>query len=203
MYPLNSEALWFDDKRNIIYTFGGDNSDIEDYVSLSDTMWGFTPNDKGGGGWAEVLGPVGHKPFPSDLHGTTSGMFIGDDNDGYYLGGYISKTTTLNGPDNFYNNTGLLKFNFESLTITNSSGPDLMFDFGALVNVPIYDPNGVLLAFGGLNDQKSEIGFNNINIFDKKDHKWYSQTAEGDIPQPRSLFCAVGAHGKEGTSFEM
>lgn len=173
------------------------------YQDVSDSMLGFTLDGKGGGEWTEVLGLVGKKPFPSDIHSPSRGMYTGDINDGYYLGGYISSLTTPNGPDLFYNNTGMLRMHFENLTITNSSGPDVLFDFGALVDVPIYGSNGVLLGLGGTNDQDGSIGFNTINVFDKKEYKWYSQIAEGAFPTPREFFCAVGVYGKGRTSFEM
>ena len=174
-----------------------------EYKDVSDSIRGFTPDGNGSGEWTEVLGPVGKKPFPSDILSPTYGMYIGDGNDGYYLDGWISSSTTPNGPDDYYSNPGLLRINFESLTITNSSGPDLFFDYGALVDVPIYGSNGVLLALGGRNERKNVIGLNIINVFDKKEYKWYSQIAEGEIPPPRDLFCAVGVYEKERTSFEM
>lgn len=160
LYSLRREALWFDDKRNIIYSFGGSNLDME-YKRLLDSIQGFTPNGKGGGDWKELLGAVGNKPFPSDIHGTTAGMFAGDAIDGCYLGGFISSYTSPLAPNQRYNNTGLLRFNFESLTMTNSSGPESPIDHGVLLNVPIYGSSGVLLAFGGTNDQYI-VGFNNI-----------------------------------------
>ena len=174
-----------------------------EYKSVIDSMRGFTPNGKGGGEWAEVLGPVGKKPFPFDILSPTSGKYTGDIKNGYYLDGWISDSSSPNAPHDWYYNTGLLKINFENLTITNSSRPDLFFNTGVLVDVPIYGPNGVLLALGGTNRQEQNIGLNSINVFDKKEDKWYSQIAEGEIPLPRGCFCAVGVYGRERTSFEM
>lgn len=204
LFSLSSEALWFDDKRNVIYSFGGDNLDMY-YKNLFDLIQSFTLDGKGSGEWIETVGRVGKTPFPSDIHSPSSGMFTNDVDDAYYLGGWISFGKTSFGPGDHHNNTDLLKFNFESLTITTLESPDLMIDYGALVNVPIYGPNGVLLAFGGKNGQtyRFGVGFNNINVFDKKEGKWYSQIAEGDIPLPRVWFCAVGVHDKRRTSFEM
>lgn len=200
---LGSEALWFDDKKNIVYSFGGDN--YNDYDTVFDSIRGFTPDTEGSGKWKEVVGLNSTIPFPSDIHCPSAGTFTSDGNEAYYLGGFISSATTSEGPYHSFNNTGLLRFNFESLKITNSSGPDLLLDYGAFVNVPIYGSGGVLLAFGGINNQKYSNGipFNTIQVFDKKKGKWYSQVAAGEIPRPRNWFCAVGVHGKERTSFEM
>lgn len=199
---LGSGALWFDDKKNIIYSFGGDNLYMK-YKDVSDSIQGFTLDGRGGGEWTEVLGLVGKKPFPSDILSPSQGLYTGDINDAYYLGGFISSLSTPRGPDESYANTGLLRINFESLTITNSSGPDLSFNYGALVDVPIYGSNGVLLALGGGAGPENPTGLNSIRVFDKKEYKWYSQSAEGEIPPPRGHFCAVGVYGKGRTSFEM
>lgn len=42
-----------------------------------------------------------------------------------------------------------------------------------------------------------------ITMYDIASGTWYTQTATGDIPPPRSEFCAVGAAGNNGSSFEL
>lgn len=148
---------------------------------------------------------MGEKPFPSNIHGTSSGMFTSDEKDAYYAGGFISERTSPSGPAKSQINRGLLRLNFETITVTNSSSLGLPFFRGVFLNVPIYGSEGVLLALGG-SDVRGDgvaVGLNVIDVFDKKEQKWYQQFAEGDIPHPRTLFCAVGVHGKEHTSFEM
>ena len=199
---MNHEALWFDDERNVIYSFGGNNWNGTNYRIPSDSIQGFTPNDKKGGEWREVLGPSSEKPFPSNIHGVSSGVFVSDADDAYYLAGYVSSLTSPTGPYQWYENTGLLKFDFKTLTMTNLTSAGLSIDFNVLLNIPIYGSDGVLLAFGG-SQNKVPVGLNVINIFDKKTQIWYQQIAGGDVPQPRILFCAVGVYGKEQTSFEM
>lgn len=187
-----------------------------EYKRPSDSIQGFTPDGKGGGNWTEVFGYVGKKPFPDNIRGVTSGKFTSDNNTGFYLGGYVDNTTTPSAASDVWQyNKGLLTLNFEDPTFTNVSNLDLpdslnhgANDAGVLLNVPIYGPKGVLLDFGGgsegIGDSRGFIkGFNTINIFDKAENKWYSQTAGGDVPLPRYLFCAVGVHGMNHTSFEM
>ena len=179
----------------MIYCFGGDNPRQDrDAPAPSDSIQGFIPNGNGGGNWTEVLGLTG-KPFPSDIHGTSSGMFTNDDKDAYYTGGFISKRTSPS--VGYYKNPDLLRLNFETITLTNSSSLALSFSRGVFLNVPVYGSHGVLLAFGGSG------GVDEIYVFDKKEQRWHTQTAEGDIPQPRALFCAVGVQGKGNKSFEM
>ena len=131
---------------------------------------GFTPNGKGGGNWKEVLGTVGDRPFPSDIVGTSSGIFANDENDAYYAAGYILPESSFSAPAGSYIvNSGLLTFNFETLTFTNSSNLGLPFHmWGVMLNVPIYGSKGILLAVGG-GSKDHPIGFNSIDIFDKEE----------------------------------
>lgn len=205
LYARSNQALWYDDERNIIYAFGGDNLEEQSPPPPSDSIQGFTPDDNGGGHWTEVLGVVGRKPFPSNMHGTSSGMYTSDDKDAYYVGGNISERTSpsVSTPaTEAFHNSGLLRLNFETIALTNSSSSGLTSDSGVLLNVPVYGSDGVLLNFGG-GKENAAVGFNNINIFDKKERKWFSQIADGDIPRPRNYFCAVGVQGKNETSFEV
>lgn len=203
LYARCGQALWFDDEKNVMYQFGGDNP-VQDRFAPppSDSIQGFTPDGAGRGHWAEIIGLVGEKPFPSDIHSPSSGMFISDDQDAYYAGGFISERTSPSVPNGYRQNFGLLRLNFETIELTNSTSSGLSFFAGGFLNVPFYGSHGVLLAFGGLGDEGA-VGFNNISVFDKKEQKWYPQIAEGDIPRSRVRFCAVGVHGTEHKSFEM
>lgn len=174
------------------------------HSGLTDSIQKFTLDNKGGGKWTEVLGFVGEKPFPTEIDRTSSRMFTNDEKNAYSTGGFMADTTSPTRVGTQIN-SGLLILNFETVTLTNSSSLGLAFLGSVLLNVPIYGSQGVLLAFGGSNDDGA-AGLNVINVFDKKEQKWYQQIAEGAegvIPRPRNLFCAVGVHGKEHTSFEM
>lgn len=201
---LNSDALWYDNKHDTIYCFGGDrsfaSSSLRSLAPPPDSIWGFRPNGEGGGTWNQVLGPVS-KPFPSGIHRLSSGASVSDGSSAYYLAGFGSGETSpdLSQPRRRYH--GLLTFDFDTLTLTNSS--DDGFEYGkdkdyhqAMINIPIYGYNGVLVVL--------TLGsFNNITLYDKKTKKRYHQMASGDIPQPRSHFCAVGIEGDEKPYFEM
>lgn len=202
LHARSSQALWYDDERNIIYAFGGDNPSQEQAAPPpTDSIQGFTPDGNGGGSWKEILGFVGEKPFPLNIHGTSSGMYTSDDKNAYYNGGFISSHTSPSVSTREYANLDLLRLNFETITLTSSSRLALPFYRGIFLNVPIYGSDGVLLAFGG--SGQGPMGLNVLNIFDKKEQKWYTQMAEGDIPQPRDLACAVGVHEKNNKTFEM
>lgn len=206
---LNTEVLWYDNKHNIIYCYGGDKSfatpNLDDLDPPPDSIWGFKPNSKGSGAWHQVLGPVS-TPFPSDIHRLTTGMSANDGSSAYFFGGVGSLSTSRGLPKDRTPFPGMLIFDFDTLTMTNRSDDGYIPSehIGNMINIPTYGDDGVLVIFPDDRDSDGSIvGFNNINLYDKKNKKWYSQVASGDIPQPRSNFCAVGIEGDEYPYFEM
>lgn len=211
--PLSGQALWFDEKRNLIYCFGGFRTwSLDSYDPTPfESIWAFTPDEKGTGSWKEVLGPSAGI-FPSGIIRPFNGGFCSDDSYGYYVGGYVSSRSTRS----LDNNTavishGLLKLDFGDLKITNTSDGDygrsqsfqIIGGTGKVVNVPIYGAGGIVILLGE-GDPKHVISFNNITIYDKTEQNWYSQLASGDVPEPRSDFCIVGIQGTAGSgNFEM
>ena len=207
---LLGEALWYDSKRNTIYCFGGSRSWATDALhSLGpppDSIWGFMPNGEGSGVWHQVLGPVS-APFPSEIHRVADGVSASNGSTAYYLGGYGSWETSLSFlPQNRWTSPGLLIFDFDTLTMTNSSDDGYISSqtkhAGAMIDIPIYGNNGVLVVFpedrGG-----QTVGFNNITLYDKNSNRRYSQVASGDIPELRRSYCAVGIKGDEPPYYEM
>lgn len=214
---LMSESLWFDDQNKSIYCFGGVTSFASDRLdSLAppyESIWGFKPNDEGNANWDQVMGPISTTPFPANVHRKARGMSASDGKRAYYLGGYISKETSPSAEsDDPIPSSGLLIFDFNTLTITNSSdggyvSPQIPEEFsiwprGAMINIPTYGDDGILVVLPSGRDSQ-DFAFNNVTLYDKKNEKWYSQIASGDIPQPRSDPCVVGVEGDEKVSFEM
>lgn len=203
---LNNEVLWYDNKRNTIYCFGGATTfatKVLYYLNpLPDSIWGFKPDGEGSGTWHQVLGPIS-KPFPSDIHRIACGLSGSDGSRGYYLGGFVSWETSPGMPQDRFFPPSLLMFDFETLTITNSSDDGYISqNSGAMINIPIYGENGVLVILPSFNERPND-GFNNISFYDKKNKKRYTQVASGDIPEPRTLFCAIGIEGDEKPYFGM
>lgn len=201
--PLNSAALWFDYEREIIYRFGGIPSHATEYLRSLDnpslSIDKFTPNDRGGGVWNEVIGLVG-SPFPQGITAQSNVATVSDGGTAYVLGGWTR--------DNHLAKQwapGLLSFALADQKITNSSDGGYVQDFthpGTMINIPNYGSRGILMVLGGGNTDHIR-GFNNITIYDKGEQKWYSQVATGDIPRPRAFHCAVGIQSRGGSSFEM
>ena len=107
-------------------------------------------------------------------------------------------------PQSQIQDPGLLAFNFDTHTVTNSSddGYSDPEATGAMINIPIYGDDGVLVILPSTTNEPN-IGFGNITLYDKKNKNWYYQFASGDIPLPRTQFCAVGIQGDKNPYFEM
>jgi hypothetical protein len=78
--------------------------------------------------------------------------------------------------------------------------------------VPGYGDEGFFVIVGGENPPTEESFYEMgtfmadmsvITLYDIASGTWYTQTATGDVPPPRSEFCAVGAASSGGTSFEV
>ncbi|MCJ1467511.1 hypothetical protein MMC07_006136 [Pseudocyphellaria aurata] len=210
---LASSALWFDQERNSIYCFGGGKSFATHALSILqaplDSIWGFKLNDEGTAAWYQVMGPVSTTPFPTGMHRIASGASTSDSNRAYYLGGFYSDMTSPSTSSNQTPASGLLTFDFDTLNFTNSSDGGYLaphfgdrWPTGRMFSISRYGDDGILVVIPSGRDSL-DYAFNNITVYDKKNQAWYSQIASGDIPQPRSYFCAVGVEGNNSNTFEI
>lgn len=198
---LGYSSLWYDDKHNSIYCFGGFRSFataiLNSLAPPYDSIWGFKPNGKGNVAWYQMVGPNSEIPFPHNIHRIASGTSTSDGMSAYYLGGFLSWETSANGaPGSRIASSGLLMLDFDTLAMTNSSdggyvGPRLGPNFpppGAMINVPIYGENGLLVIMPSGSGDPGDFAFNNLTLYDKKTKKWYSQIPSGEIPTPGLVF---------------
>lgn len=187
---------------------------LDSLATPVESIWGFKQNDNGSAAWYQVIGPVSTTPFPANVHRLARGTSASDGSRAYYLGGFYSGQTS---PSNFdlipgdrISPPGMLIFDFNTSTITNSSDGGYLFPRtetndtppGAMINIPTYGDDGILVILPSGRDRQ-DFAFNNITLYDKQTQKWYSQLTSGDIPQPRSSFCAAGVEGDGKNSFEM
>ena len=70
-----------------------------------------------------------------------------------------------------------------------------------MVAVPSFGTKGILIVLGG--SSLPNGGFNLVTIYDPHAQIWYLQTATGEIPEPRTGFCAVGTQGGDNSTYEM
>ncbi|MCJ1239231.1 hypothetical protein MMC14_007225 [Varicellaria rhodocarpa] len=211
---LNYQSLWWSKQNNIVYCFGGErsyaNRVVDAIITPLESIWGFSVDGHGSGAWNEVLGPIS-SPFPPNIIRSAGAATATDDQIGYSLGGFASLGTTpeIQSASEAFNVPGMLSFSFANLSLTNSSNTGYANDqapkSGSLLQVPMYGVDGILVAMGGLypNSGVSPSGFNNISIYDTHTGNWYSQTASGDIPEPRQEFCAVGIQDDTDSTYEI
>ena len=210
---LNFQSLWWDAKQNTIYSFGGERSKLSQRNNTPTpdaSIWGFSLNGTGGGSWVEYVGSTANTTWPQGLVRPTNGFWSSDDDTGYFFGGIGNDhTDTSFSGSEFQLVPGLVTFLFASHTMSNSTNvadnASQLAYAGRMIHVPAFGAKGVLVPLGG-GPGLTEAGsgfFNNITIFDIDSQTWLSQTAKGDIPVPRSTFCAFGVQGGDNSTFEM
>ena len=213
--PMNFQNLWWSKHDGMIYCFGGEV--WSGSQTPPESIWGFLPDGHGGGIWTEIVGPTAAKSFPPQILRPAGGASAYDDESAYYLGGFASPGTSIAVHLDWGQTRpapGFLEFDFSSRTLSNSSNDGSYFasiyiqsqglQSGVMLDVPSFGHKGILLVIGGGDfSGGQQANFNNITIFDKDKQKWHSQSASGDIPDPKRSFCAVGVQGGDNSTYEM
>jgi hypothetical protein len=143
----------------------------------------------------------------------------------YSLGGIMSETTDL-GLEGLGSALiplqGLVEYNFNETQWSNASstsyggtvfGGSTGFAVeGEGLYVPIYGKQGILIFIGGdaptaqrptWSEGDSLVPMNQISVYDIESRSFFVQNAGGDIPNPRTGFCAVGVGSADKSSWEM
>ncbi|KAF2673414.1 hypothetical protein BT63DRAFT_368620, partial [Microthyrium microscopicum] len=191
-------ALWGDSVNKFLYQFGGESSG-KDLVTAAD---GLSIYDL-------VLNRWNHTKAPWSIRQTSWGAsaVAEERGEGYYLGGWINNGTNP-GFVGQQATPGLIRFDFNTGKMTNTSGPDMNARAeGVLVFIPASD-NGMLIHFGGIIDQfrnGTMVGspMNTIWVYDLITSKWISQNASGDIPDMRRRFCAGATWANDHSSYNI
>ena len=211
--PVYFGSLWWDDQHRTIYQFGGERPfGLPLSVDSSDeSIWGFNPDEKGGGNWNQYIGIRANAPWTQGLVHPTHGFSGSTDRSGYFFGGIATGDS-----DNHFKVgdevalPGFVTFDFNTYTLENSTNaPDTFQNLrtyiasGKIVSVPYPGTQGLLLIF----PNPAQLGFNNITIFDIAGQRWLWQTAagveDGDVPSVRTAFCVVWVQGNSQDTSEM
>ncbi|GAW25850.1 putative kelch repeat protein [Rosellinia necatrix] len=177
--------------------------------ATTDKLWAF---DTAADNWtlAEVWGGGMH-------HGdNVEGVHASDPASGasFYTGGSgIAYNGAANGTLVFSTkNSGAQppEWDFKPASAAGVQGPNILK--GAMVHVR-RGRAGVLLAFGGYQTAyqgtRPEIfywdqrPFSEIFVYDISSNTWYQQTATGDLPDPRTEFCAAVSSAPDDSSFQI
>ncbi|KAK4979451.1 hypothetical protein LTR28_004571 [Elasticomyces elasticus] len=210
---FTSESLWLDAQEPALYSFGGEVSWWATWPNVTQPtvpkLWKFVPNNTGGGKWSDQTSNT------SEFYGLNQpvgGVHAFGGDAGYYLGGYLDVGTWPAITANWIliPQPGLIIYNFTTNRWQNITAHGYSIygtaHYGGAEFVPIFGPQGVLIALGGWTSNPVSLDYSasvtpmeRIAIFEPRSQTWYNQTATGTIPEPRSQFCTVGVPEDNGT----
>lgn len=198
MIYVRQPILFYDKPRNKISRFGGWPYETAEFPSL---LWSFTAGSTNAA-WKNET-----SPSTDGLSAKSPGPFASANtytNDTFYnYGGNIVPANAL--PDMTVL-SGLVTRDLVAQDWDNTTAtlPDQnKFRTQArMVHAPNFGNQGYLVMVGGEAPPTEEsfyetgahmVDMATITLYDIESQTWYTQTATGDIPPPRSEFCAVGA----------
>lgn len=196
---VSGGILWQDDVNKRFYLYGGENSGIS---PNSPNMLAYdTLDDK----WDSVGPP--DKPIQRVSYG--GGTAISSIGHGYMLGGWLSNASVPGWSGSRLATNSLIKYDMNTNDWSNNTGPsdNVPRAEGVMVYVPASD-DGLLVYFGGVtapfnNGTMIEAPMSLIHIYDIRSSKWYTQTADGDVPLARRRFCAGAVWAPDQSSYNM
>ncbi|KAG4273344.1 kelch repeat protein [Fusarium proliferatum] len=205
---LKQPALWVDEERSAIYSWGGQGSYKNTSSAGDHHLYAFEADD-GKGSWS-IHDPEDDTLF-SSLYRTVRGAYTSCHGVGYHLGGYGERRTDERFTDGSYVERpldGLLTYNMTTQRWANESTKALDYATwsGRATCIPSIGSSGLLIFMGGakvkmpaFRNASEPVSFANITIFDPSSKEWYYQQTSGISPDPRVDFCSVGVQGPNNT----
>ncbi|KAI2625785.1 hypothetical protein GGR54DRAFT_514111 [Hypoxylon sp. NC1633] len=191
--------------RTSLYAYAGMVGPEAD--GINNALWSFNTTSNA---WKLVEVQGGKIAFGNN----SEGVHASDPGTGYsfYTGGWeVAYNGTHNGTVKFqcFNSNVAPQWTFMTAT-AGIQGPDILK--GAMVYLR-KGQSGVLVAFGGYQTayRGTEFAawnwdrrpFTDIYIYDIFSNMWYMQKATGDIPDPRTEFCAGVSSAPDDSSFQI
>ncbi|KIX99548.1 uncharacterized protein Z520_05124 [Fonsecaea multimorphosa CBS 102226] len=206
MIYVRQPMLFYDHTRNKISRYGGWPYEEADFPSL---LWSFTA------GTSDVTWKNETAPSTDGLATSSPGPFASANtftNSTYYnFGGDVVSSL----PDMTVL-SGLVTRDFVAQSWTNSTAilpnQSRYRTQARMVHTADFGGQGFLVIVGGEAPPTAAsvyeggdymVDMSTITLYNIETGSWYTQTATGDIPPPRSEFCAVGASARGGNRFEM
>ncbi|KAF5648931.1 kelch repeat [Fusarium sp. NRRL 52700] len=172
---LKQPALWVDEKRSMIYSWGGQGSYKNASSAGDHHLYAFDADD-GKGSWS-IHDPDDDTLF-SSLYRTVRGAYATCHDVGYHLGGYGERRTDERFTDGSYVERpldGLLTYNMTTQKWANESTKALDYATwsGRATCIPSIGSSGLLIFMGGakvktpaFRNESEPLSFTNITIFD-------------------------------------
>ena len=213
MRTVRQPVLYYDSVNNMIRRYGGwpyigtDNistampSELWSFEAGSTTVnWTQNTDPSANGLSSDSLGPF------APANAFTNSTF-------YSFGGNVFAPNAL---PNMTVLSGLVTEDFSSQTWKNSTvqipSQNIFRTQSRAVYVPNFGEQGFLVVVGGESPPTDSsfyetgtamVDMSVITLYEIATDTWYTQLATGDIPPPRSEFCAVGSASSDGQYFEV
>ena len=207
MIYVRQPLLFYDTPRNKISRFGGWPYETTDFPSI---LWSFTPGTNNVD-WKNETTPS-TDGLSIDSPGPFASAITYTDTTFYNFGGNV---VSIPLPDMTVL-SGLVTRNLEAQDWANATA-DIPNQSpyrtqARMAHAPNFGGQGYLVMVGG-ESPPTEASFyetgsfltdmSTITLYDIETQTWFTQTATGDVPPPRSEFCAVGASSSDGSNFDM
>ncbi|KAF2128361.1 hypothetical protein P153DRAFT_357727 [Dothidotthia symphoricarpi CBS 119687] len=195
---VSGGVLWPDQTNKLFYLFGGEynNASAQDFTALwfYDTIYNTWNRSLPDGSQSQVS-------WPSFGAGT-----VDDEGVAYYYGGYLNNKTVSGWEGDALMLNSLLSYNMDDKRWSNITSGVPPRAEGTLHYIPASD-RGMLVHIGGVerlsNGHDSYVNMSQIHLHDIASSTWYTQTATGDIPQPRRAFCAGVTWAADHSSYNI
>ena len=212
MRAVRQPVLYYDAVNNMIRRYGGwpysQGDDIS--TSMPSELWSFEAGSTTIE-WTQNTDPSANG-LPSDSLGPFAPAYAFSNSTLYCFG----DVALLYDLPNMTVLSGLVTQDFSSQTWENNTAQipnqSPFRTESRAVFVPNFGDQGFLLVVGG-ESPPTEASFYQegdwmvdmsiITLYEIATEAWYTQRATGDIPPPRSVFCAVGSASSDGQYFEM
>lgn len=195
---VSGGVLWPDTINKRFYLFGGEYSGTPpDSLKLLS----YDPLNNQWDNFGQPATPINRVSWGA-------GVSISERGEAYYYGGWLSNASVPGWTGPAAATNGLIKYNMDSNTWTNNTGPDsIPRAEGVMVYLPASD-GGMLVYFGGIstpygNNTMVGMPMSTILIYDIAGGKWYNQSASGDVPDMRRRFCAGATWAQDRSSYNM
>jgi len=157
-------------------------------------------------GWDDLGAPQTTVPMNITSYG--AGVGISQTGEGYYYGGWVSNQSMKGWTSPRAMTSAMYKYEYDAnkFVPANSPSDSLARAEGSMVWIPAGD-TGMLVYFGGIFDQGNGTSaaqpMNKILVYDPSTNAWFTQTATGEVPENRRLFCADVAWAPDRSSYNM
>lgn len=213
MRTVRQPILFYDEKQNVVRRYGGWPYDVNGSLpaDMPSELWSF-PAGTQEANWVSETSPAANG-LSSDSLGPFAPAVAFSDSMLYAFGGNVFKPSSL---PNMTVLSGLVTQDFETArwdnVTANVPNQNPYRTQAKSVFAPGYGGEGFVITVGGESPENEASFYEEgkfltdmsvITMYDIASGTWYTQTATGDIPPPRSEFCAVGAAGNNGSSFEL